>query len=106
MVDVSSKASTPRRAQAACTVYVGAEVARQLAAGTVAKGDVFTVSEVAGIMAAKRTPDILPLCHPLPLTQARVDCRLDVDQQLVEVVAEVSCEGQTGVEMESLTAAS
>ncbi|CAE8632215.1 unnamed protein product [Polarella glacialis] len=86
---------THRRAVAGCTVLVGEEVARALAAGTVAKGDVFTVSEVAGIMAAKRTPDILPLCHPLPLTRAF----------LVEVSAEVTCVGQTGVEMESLTAA-
>merc|ERR1712039_430923 len=106
MVDVGAKALTQRTARASCSVHVGTEVAQALASGTVAKGDVLTVSEVAGIMAAKRTPDILPLCHPLPLTRARVECRLHVDQRLVEVVAEVSCEGQTGVEMESLTAAS
>mmetsp|Transcript_52417 Transcript_52417/g.151043 ORF Transcript_52417/g.151043 Transcript_52417/m.151043 type:complete len:210 (-) Transcript_52417:153-782(-) len=105
MVDVSSKAHTVRRARAACRVIVGEEVAKALAAGTVAKGDVFTVSEVAGIMAAKRTPDFLPLCHPLPLTKAIVECRLDQTGGIVEVVAEVHCTGQTGVEMESLTAA-
>merc|ERR1712203_1212571 len=106
MVDVGKKDFTRRTAKATCSVLVGSEVAEALAAGTVAKGDVLTVSEVAGIMAAKRTPDILPLCHPLPLTRARVECRLNVDQRLVEVISEVSCEGQTGVEMESLTAAS
>merc|ERR1712203_825578 len=106
MVDVGTKNFTRRNAKATCTVIVGPEVAEALATGKVAKGDVLTVSEVAGIMAAKRTPDILPLCHPLPLTRARVECRLDVEQRLVEVTAEVSCEGQTGVEMESLTAAS
>eukprot|EP00931_Biecheleriopsis_adriatica_P081666 TRINITY_DN55030_c0_g1_i1.p1 TRINITY_DN55030_c0_g1~~TRINITY_DN55030_c0_g1_i1.p1 ORF type:complete len:221 (-),score=44.67 TRINITY_DN55030_c0_g1_i1:53-694(-) len=106
MVDVSAKAASRRQARAGCTVIVGEAVSRALAAGTVAKGDVFTVSEVAGIMAAKRTPDILPLCHPLPLTRAMVKCKLDKTRFLVEVEAEVSCDGQTGVEMESLTAAS
>merc|ERR1712039_1049139 len=105
MVDVGAKALTQRTARASCSVHVGDEVAQALAAGKVAKGDVLTVSEVAGIMAAKRTPDILPLCHPLPLSRASVECRLDAPQGIVEVVADVSCEGPTGVEMESLTAA-
>ncbi|CAK0902323.1 unnamed protein product [Prorocentrum cordatum] len=105
MVDVSGKATTRRTARAACVVEVGEEVARAIADGRVAKGDVFTVSEVAGIMAAKRTPDILPLCHPLPLRRAVVECRLDASAGRVEVVADVSCDGPTGVEMESLTAA-
>merc|ERR1712039_850627 len=64
-----------------------------------------TVSEVAGIMAAKRTPDILPLCHPLPLSKASVECRLDRAGGVVEVTADIQCTGPTGVEMESLTAA-
>jgi len=105
MVDVSSKEATRRIARAACTVIVGDAVARALAEGSVKKGDVFTVSEVAGIMAAKRTPDILPLCHPLPLSKASVQCRLDTATSTVEVSSEVLCEGSTGVEMESLTAA-
>merc|ERR1719159_140599 len=105
MVDVSEKSITRRRARAACVVEVGDEVARALADGKVAKGDVLTVSEVAGIMAAKRTPDILPLCHPLPLSRAAVECRLDLPAGIVEVLADVSCQGPTGVEMESLTAA-
>mmetsp|Transcript_24971 Transcript_24971/g.63320 ORF Transcript_24971/g.63320 Transcript_24971/m.63320 type:complete len:127 (+) Transcript_24971:3-383(+) len=86
-------------------VAVGPEVAEALATKSVAKGDVFTVAEVAGIMAAKRTPDFLPLCHPLPLTKAAVECKLHRDTNVVEVTAEVSCTGPTGVEMESLTAA-
>ncbi|CAK9058169.1 unnamed protein product [Durusdinium trenchii] len=106
MVDVGAKATTRRTARAGCTVVVGKEVAAALAAKTVAKGDVFTVSEVAGIMAAKRTPDLLPLCHPLPLTRATVHCKLDEENALVHVEADVSCDGQTGVEMESLAAAS
>eukprot|EP00439_Symbiodinium_sp_Y106_P079815 s233_g18.t1 len=85
-------------AKAGCTVLVGREIAAALATKSVAKGDVFTVSEVAGIMAAKRTPDLLPLCHPLQLSQA--------ENALVNVEAEIACEGQTGVEMESLAAAS
>ncbi|CAJ1350822.1 unnamed protein product, partial [Effrenium voratum] len=106
MVDVGAKAQTRRTARAGCTVIVGKEVAAALAAGTVAKGDVFTVSEVAGIMAAKRTPDLLPLCHPLLLSRTSVKCHLDEAKASVRVEAEVSCEGQTGVEMESMAAAS
>uniref|UniRef100_A0A7S1W1L7 Molybdopterin cofactor biosynthesis C (MoaC) domain-containing protein n=1 Tax=Alexandrium catenella TaxID=2925 RepID=A0A7S1W1L7_ALECA len=105
MVDVSAKAPTSRRARAACTVQVGAAVAKALAEGSVEKGDVLTVSEVAGIMAAKRTPDLLPLCHPLPLSRASVRCRLDLPNNAVQVEADISCTGPTGVEMESLTAA-
>eukprot|EP00928_Gymnodinium_smaydae_P040514 TRINITY_DN27468_c0_g2_i1.p1 TRINITY_DN27468_c0_g2~~TRINITY_DN27468_c0_g2_i1.p1 ORF type:complete len:227 (+),score=58.42 TRINITY_DN27468_c0_g2_i1:61-681(+) len=109
MVDVSAKALTQRTARAACTVLVGEEVARRLAEKSVDKGDVFAVSEIAGIMAAKRTPDLLPLCHPgLQLSRAVVRCQLDPKrpESAVQVVAEVSCIGPTGVEMESLHAAS
>ncbi|CAL1171961.1 unnamed protein product [Cladocopium goreaui] len=106
MVDVGSKPTTRRTARSGCTVIVGREVAAALATKSVAKGDVFTVSEVAGIMAAKRTPELLPLCHPLPLTRATVQCTLDRENALVHVTADVSCDGQTGVEMESLAAAS
>lgn len=105
MVDVTAKVPTHRVAKAACVVHVGPLVAAALEAGTTAKGDVLTVSQVAGIMAAKRTSDLLPLCHPLPLARALVSCRLDVKRHIVEVEAEVSCTGPTGVEMESLTAA-
>mmetsp|Transcript_132393 Transcript_132393/g.264099 ORF Transcript_132393/g.264099 Transcript_132393/m.264099 type:complete len:193 (-) Transcript_132393:66-644(-) len=105
MVDVSNKQATHRTARAACTVDVGLEVAQMLAAGTVPKGDVLTVSQVAGIMAAKRTPELLPLCHPLPLNRADVRCSVDAPCGKVDIVAEVSCTGPTGVEMESLTAA-
>ena len=106
MVDVGSKATTRRHARSGCTVLVGKEVAAALKAKSVAKGDVFTVSEVAGIMAAKRTSQLLPLCHPLALSRATVQCTLDEENALVKVEAEVSCDGQTGVEMESLAAAS
>eukprot|EP00403_Amphidinium_massartii_P004370 CAMPEP_0178380978 /NCGR_PEP_ID=MMETSP0689_2-20121128/5744_1 /TAXON_ID=160604 /ORGANISM="Amphidinium massartii, Strain CS-259" /LENGTH=144 /DNA_ID=CAMNT_0020001143 /DNA_START=97 /DNA_END=531 /DNA_ORIENTATION=+ len=106
MADISAKVPSSRYAKSACDVHVGPAVTKALAEGSVAKGDVLTVSEIAGIMAAKRTPDILPLCHPLQLSHASVKCSLDPAREVVTVVAEVACLGPTGVEMESMTAAS
>lgn len=104
MVDVGAKATTTRVAVAAGRITMNAEAARAIADGAVAKGDVLAVARIAGIMAAKRTADLIPLCHPLPLTRAAVD--LDLDAAGVTVTATAATEGRTGVEMEALTAAS
>jgi cyclic pyranopterin phosphate synthase len=82
------------------------ETARLIASGGVAKGDVLAVAQVAGVMAAKRTPDLIPLCHPLPITGVDMTFELDVDQARLEIRATVRVTGRTGVEMEALTAAS
>ena len=101
MVDVGAKPSERRRAVAAATVRMAPETARQLR--ELPKGDALTTAQLAGIMAAKRTSELIPLCHPLPLTH--VDVALEVGAAAVEVVATVETTAQTGVEMEALTAA-
>jgi cyclic pyranopterin phosphate synthase len=103
MIDVGDKPVTRRRATARAQVTMPAEVRERIAAGTLPKGDVLAVARVAGIMAAKRTPDIVPLCHPLPLT--RVDVTPELGEDGVEIVASAETTAQTGVEMEALTAA-
>ena len=103
MVDVGDKPVTRRRAVARARVTMPAAVAERIAAGTLPKGDVLSVARVAGIMAAKRTPDIVPLCHPLPLT--RVDVTPELDGDGVTITASAETTAQTGVEMEALTAA-
>ena len=104
MVDVSNKASSTREATATATVRSTAEVLALLGAGDLPKGDALAVARVAGIMAAKRTADLIPLCHPLPIAKVTVDFELDIDS--VTVFATVKTLGVTGVEMEALTAAS
>jgi cyclic pyranopterin phosphate synthase len=104
MVDVGGKAETERVAVAAGRVRMSAETLAVVRAGTAGKGDVLGVARVAGIMAAKRTSELIPLCHPLPITSATVDFTLEDDA--VGVVARVATRGRTGVEMEALTAAS
>jgi len=104
MVDVGDKAVTRRRAVARATVHTTAEVARSIADGSAKKGDVLAVARVAGIQAAKRTSELIPLCHPLALTKVTVD--LTVGPTSIAVEATVETTGQTGVEMEALTAAS
>ncbi|WP_045730354.1 cyclic pyranopterin monophosphate synthase MoaC [Pseudarthrobacter chlorophenolicus] len=104
MVDVSTKAETTREATATATVRTTAEVMGLLGSGGLPKGDALAVARVAGIMAAKKTPELIPLCHPLPLSKVTVDFGLDAES--VEVVATVKTRGVTGVEMEALTAAS
>lgn len=104
MVDVGDKAVTRRRAVARATVHTTAEVARSIADGSAKKGDVLAVARVAGIQAAKRTSELIPLCHPLALTKVTVD--LTVGATSIAVEATVETTGQTGVEMEALTAAS
>ena len=103
MVDVGGKAVTAREAIASGRITMSAEAAAAIGAGTAKKGDVLAVARVAGIMAAKRTSDLIPLCHPLPLTKVEID--LVVDQTGVTATATASTEGKTGVEMEALTAA-
>ena len=104
MVDVSGKAVTARRAAARAFVEMQAETLRLIADGALPKGDVLAVARIAGIQAAKRCSDLIPLCHPLPLTKVTVD--LEPQATGVEIRAECRVSGQTGVEMEALTAAS
>ena len=103
MVDVGGKAVTAREAIASGRITMSAEAAAAIGAGTAKKGDVLAVTRVAGIMAAKRTSDLIPLCHPLQLTKVEID--LVVDETGVTATATASTEGKTGVEMEALTAA-
>jgi cyclic pyranopterin phosphate synthase len=107
MVSISEKAVTSRIATAACKVRFSTEVALKLIEESgMKKGDVLGVARVAGIMASKRTPDLIPLCHPIPISHVGVDLSLDRSGNAIDVKATVSCDGKTGVEMEALTAAS
>ena len=103
MVDVSGKDVTAREASAEGTIIVGAEILRLIRENGVAKGDVLAAARIAGIMACKKTSDIIPLCHPLFLTKASVDFEILEEKQAVKAVCTVRCEGKTGVEMEALT---
>ena len=105
MVDVSDKDVTRREATARAIVRMQPETARLIASGGVVKGDVLAVAQVAGVMAAKRTPDLIPLCHPLPISGVSMNFDLDVDHARLEIQATVRVTGRTGVEMEALTAA-
>jgi cyclic pyranopterin phosphate synthase len=105
MVDVSSKDVTRREATARAIVSMQPETARLIASGGMPKGDVLAVARVAGIMAAKRTPDLIPLCHPLPITGVEMRFDMDADHARLEIQATVKVTGRTGVEMEALTAA-
>ena len=104
MVDVGDKPISVRRAVAEGKVRMSAEAYELVARHEVAKGDVLAVSEVAGTMAAKRTGELIPLCHPIPLDLVQVEARLEPELPGVRVTATVRSEGRTGVEMEALTA--
>ncbi len=104
MVDVSGKAETAREATAKGRVVMRAETLALIAGGSAKKGDVLAVARLAGIMAAKRTADLIPLCHPLPVSAVSVDFSMAEDA--VEIAATVRTTGRTGVEMEALTAVS
>ncbi|MDF2565869.1 MAG: cyclic pyranopterin monophosphate synthase accessory protein [Massilibacillus sp.] len=106
MVDVSEKMSTSRIATAKGKIVVNKEVYKAIAEGTVKKGDVLGVARVAGIMAAKQASSLIPMCHPLLITKCSVDFVLLPDESAVEASATVKVNGQTGVEMEALTAVS
>ncbi|MBZ6380311.1 cyclic pyranopterin monophosphate synthase MoaC [Sphingomonas sanguinis] len=104
MVDVGAKAITARQAIASGRITMSADAAAAIRAGSVQKGDVLAVARVAGIMAAKKTSDLIPLCHPLPLSKVEIDLALDATG--VTATATAATAGQTGVEMEALTAVS
>jgi cyclic pyranopterin phosphate synthase len=106
MVDVGGKADTERVAVARGEIGMRPETLRLIVEKGVPKGDVLAVAQVAGIMAAKRVPDLIPLCHPLLLTKVDVDFRIDEAASRIEITATVRCSGKTGVEMEALTAVS
>ena len=106
MVDVSAKAVTDRVAVAEARVVMAAETLALITEGRAKKGDVLGVARLAGIMAAKRTADLIPLCHPLPITKVAVELTPDAALPGVRIEATVKTTGQTGVEMEALTAAS
>jgi cyclic pyranopterin phosphate synthase len=105
MVDVGAKAATERRAVARARVRMSPQTAAAVAAGTTPKAEALTVARIAGIQAAKRTGELIPLCHPLPLTYADVRAGVDVDTGIVEFVAETRIAAQTGIEMEAMCAA-
>jgi cyclic pyranopterin phosphate synthase len=106
MVDVSDKAITVRTAVAQAEVHMQPQTLAAIRDGDVPKGDVLAAARIAGIQAAKRTPELIPLCHTLLLTKVAVDFALDDERTCVVITATVRCTGQTGVEMEALTAAS
>ena len=106
MVDVSAKAATVREAVAKGSVYMESATLRLIKARKVKKGDVLAVAQLAGITAAKRTPDLIPLCHPIALSSVTVDLACDTKAKAVHITATCKVTGQTGVEMEALTAVS
>ncbi len=106
MVDVSSKSETRRRAVAHGTVMLGPAAFGMLVDDRIPKGDVIAVARVAGIMAAKKVDELIPLCHPLPVEAVEISFQLDADNYTVQIEAQVTVNGKTGVEMEALTAVS
>ena len=106
MVDVSAKAETAREAVAAGSVYLSAGTLALVTSGAAAKGDVLTTAQLAGIMAAKRTHELIPLCHPLPLSAIEVALAPDESRSAIDITATVRTTARTGVEMEALTAVS
>ena len=106
MVDVGDKDVTSREAVARGHVSIQPETLRLIKEGLMKKGDVLTIAQLAGIMGAKQTSNLIPLCHPLPLNQIRVELQLDEAQNRIEISSTVSTSAKTGVEMEALTAVS
>ena len=106
MVDVSAKPETARTAVAFGRVLVNADTFALIRSGGMKKGDVLTTAQIGGIMGAKRTSDIIPMCHNVPLSGVDIDFHMNEDDLAVEITATAKCAGQTGVEMEALTAVS
>lgn len=106
MVDVSEKKITERTATASGKIIVSAEIFKMIENGTAKKGDVLGVARIAGIMAAKKTSEIIPLCHPLPITHCEINFEMLQEESAVKVSATVKVDGKTGVEMEALHAVS
>lgn len=106
MVDVSDKDITTRIATACATVKLNRNTYELIKEGRMKKGDVLAVAQVAGIMGAKKTPDIIPMCHPIALTKVDISYELDDEKYTIYIESTTKCKGETGVEMEALTAAS
>ena len=104
MVDVGGKPESERIATAAGRVLMKPTTLRLIRDGNIKKGDVLTVARIAGIMAAKRTAELIPLCHPIPISEIAVELTIDKAESAVEIMATVKTRGKTGVEMEALTA--
>jgi cyclic pyranopterin monophosphate synthase len=104
MVDVTAKAVTQREAVTRGTVHMRPETLALIQTGQIAKGDVLTVAQLAGILGAKKTPDLIPLCHPLLLGEIRVEFQIDEPNSAIHITSTVKNSGQTGVEMEAMTA--
>ena len=102
MIDVSSKDTTQRSALASGEIYVGKEILEKIENHQMKKGDVLSVARIAGIMAVKKTSDIIPLCHPLLLSKITVEFNINHEKEVIETYCEVTCLGKTGVEMEAL----
>lgn len=105
MVDVSEKPSTLRTATARARVLLNESTYALIKTGGIKKGDVLTTAQIAGIMGAKRTPELIPMCHPIAITGADIRFELDDEKSTIDIFATVSCTGSTGVEMEAMTAA-
>lgn len=106
IVDVAGKQETARRAVAACQLRATPEIVDAIFGGSLKKGDAVAVARVAGIMAAKKTAELIPLCHPIPITRIAIDIARSDEDGVIDVTATVETVGRTGVEMEALTAAS
>jgi cyclic pyranopterin monophosphate synthase len=106
MVNVGEKSETVRTAVAAGRVYVNEDTFNLIKSGGMKKGDVLTVAQIAGVMGAKRTPELIPMCHPVIIDGIDLALSLNEEELCVDIRAEVSCAGRTGVEMEALTAVS
>ena len=106
MVDVGGKAVTSGIATAKGRIVMAPETLAMIAGGTAKKGDVLGIARIAGIMAAKKTPDLIPLCHPLPITKVAIDLTVNTPENCVDIEATIKTTGQTGIEMEALTAVS
>ena len=106
MVNVIDKAHTKRKAVASGSVIVGPEITQLISKNLMKKGDVLTIAQLAGIMGAKQTSNLIPLTHPIPLSSIKVDVKLNEEQQRVEISSAIECFWNTGIEIEALTAVS
>ena len=106
MVDVTAKDETVRVAKAACSVLMSPDTDAAISDARIKKGDVLSIAQLAGIMGAKKTADLIPLCHPLPLTSSQVEIAINVERNGIDIVSTCKITGRTGVEMEALTAVS
>ena len=106
MVDVTAKDETVRVAKAVCSVLMSPDTVAAISDARIKKGDVLSIAQIAGIMGAKKTADLIPLCHPLPLTSSQVELAINAERNGIDIVSTCKITGRTGVEMEALTAVS